>query len=154
MYASARENGPAMSIQSKLSTCAAARCVRIIRHICAFPSGANLQIYAASIGMNNEIIARGAPSNMLVVQERFPNVASAGIRTSATGIQVYLFTLPVFDFCRSAELVIAASVADLYATKNCRAHHNQTFLGLIRLDPSCLARRLPLPPKNSLPSLP
>src|SRR5437016_1130281 len=139
-----------MSIQSRLSTCEAAKCVRIIRHTCAFPSGANRQIYAASIGMNNEIIASGAPSTMLLVQESFPSVANAGIKTSATGIQVYLFTPPTFDFCRSAELVMAASVADLHASKNRRTHHNQSFLRLVCANRFRVARRIGVPAKNSL----
>src|SRR5260370_41210442 len=121
-----------MSIQSRLSTCAAAKCVKTIRHICAFPSGANRQIYAASMGMNNEIIASCAPSNMLLVQESFPSVASAGTSTSATGIQVYLLTPPTFDFCRAVELVIAPSVADLHASKKRRAHHDQSLLRFVR----------------------
>src|SRR6266403_26767 len=139
-----------MSIQSRLRTCAAAKCVTTIRHICPFPSGANRQIYAASIGMNNEIIASGAPSNMLPVQERCPSVASSGTNTSATGIQEYLLTPPTFDFCRAVELVIALSVADLHASKNRRAHHDQGSLRLVRIGWWGVAGRIGVPAKNSL----
>src|ERR1700758_38687 len=83
--------------------------------------------------MNNEIIASGTPINMLPVQERCPSVASSGTNTTATGIQEYLLTPPTFDFCRAVELVIALSVADLHASKNCRAHHDQGLLRLVRI---------------------
>src|SRR6266403_2506334 len=140
-----------MSIQSRLSTCAAAKWVTIIRHICAFPSGANRQIYAASIGMNNEIIASGTPIKILLVQESFPSVASAGTSTTATGIQVYLFTPPTFDFGRSAKFVMASSVADLHASKNRRAHHDQSLLRLVRVGRPGIARRIRISAKDSLP---
>src|SRR5258705_5543943 len=141
-----------MSIQRKLRTCAAAKCVTATRHIGVLPSGVNRQIYPASMGMSSEIMASGAPRKILALQERWPSVVSAGISTSATGIQMCLLTLTMFDFDRSGRVVIAASVADLHAPKNCRAHHNQSFFRLVRIDRPRVARRIRIAAKNPLAS--
>src|SRR4029077_20913166 len=108
------------------------------------------QIYAASIGMNKEIIASGTPRKILLVQESFPSVASEGTSTTATGIQVYLFTPPTFDFRRSAKFVMASSVADLHASKNRRAHNDQSFLRLVRVGRPGIACRIRISAKDSL----
>src|SRR2546430_11476974 len=123
-----------MNIQIRLNACAAERWIMTTRHTCALSRGVNRQMYAAPIGMNNEIMESGTPSAVLAVHERFPRVASAGTKTSAAGIQVCLFTLPIFVFLRSAGFIIAASVADLHASKISCALQYKCFFGFAGID--------------------
>src|ERR1043166_1141914 len=88
-------------------------------------------MYPAPTGINNEIMASGMPSKRLAVQESFPRVARAGTRTAADGIQKNLFTLPKLAFLRAVECIIAASIANLHASKYCCAHYDQSLFRLI-----------------------
>src|SRR5438045_2902174 len=56
----------------------------------------------------------------------------------------------IFDLGRSAEIVIAASVTDLHASENCRAHNDQSFRRLAGIAGPGVARRIRVPAEDSL----
>src|ERR1700746_182248 len=79
---------------------------------------------------------------MLALHDSFPTIASAGIKTSATGTQANLFTRPRYDFRRFAGSLIAGSVADLHAPKHRHAPHDQGFLRFVRIHRPGVTRRI------------
>src|SRR5579859_340778 len=95
-------------------------------------------------------MASGAPSRMLALHDSFPTIASAGIKTSATGTQANLFTRPRYDFRRFAASLIAGSVADLHAPKHRHAQHDQGFLRFIRIHRPGVTRRIRKSSKDAL----
>src|SRR4030095_14294794 len=91
--------------------------------------------------MNSETSASGSPSSVLIVHGSLPRVAKAGTRISATDTQLCLLT-PAIGFRRSAAFIIAASVADLHASKYGHTHHDQGLFRFVRIARSRVARRI------------
>src|SRR5690242_7181026 len=146
----ARAKGLASRVHRKLRTCAAMMWVRTVRHNTALSSGVNRQMYPAASGMKRENIAMGIPNAALSTHDRLPSVASAGTKRAATPTHSYLLVRPGKDLRSFAESAIAASVADLHASKQRRAENYQSLFRFVRVRRRRESRRIRKTAENTL----